>query len=463
MPDEEELIVPWRYRYEEHAEYSETFGQEAVKLPYFCRVLRTAPELKHIARARPKLNFQGCKVCTVLQDAVMSALKSGDKVALALAKARRAQHLAQQRAERLCYYARAGMGRDSTTSCVSMIIDKWDSAKTTVPYFARSMTWWKEAKHNVLEQHVVGVLVHSEPNQSYLYTINDSIGGGANLNVEALRRTVLHLYSNSPLPRKMCINADNASDNKCWTLLLFLAMLVYHRYTEEVRAHTCSHMHSTHMHMHSTHMHARTHTHICVHVHACIHTHMHAQVILSFLIVGHTHEDIDQLFSVLSRYLKKIGKVMGPSEFQSELQNALYASERTAHLELLQAVIDWDAYLRPHLVDPAPVGIQHADLSGESKKSKAGGKSTEGSSVDGAAETQKEVRIPHLFWIHRRSDETVVLHYKEFAAHSVFLPKKRGSDPAVTDPDGIVLFGSPPGDPMVTPPKECELRSVKTL
>ena len=190
---------------------------------------------------------------------------------------------------------------------------------------------------------------------------------------------------------------------------------------------------------------------------------MHAQVILSFLIVGHTHEDIDQLFSVLSRYLKKIGKVMGPSEFQSELQNALYASERTAHLELLQAVIDWDAYLRPHLVDPAPVGIQHADLSGESKKSKAGGKSTEGSSADGAAETQKEVRIPHLFWIHRRSDETVVLHYKEFAAHSVFLPKKRGSDPAVTDPDGIVLFGSPPGDPMVTPPKECELRSVKTL
>ena len=328
----------------------------------------------------------------------MRALRSGDKAALAIAKANRAKHFAQQRAERLSYYERAEMGRDPTKSTVSMIIDKWDSAKTTVPYFARSMTWWKDAKHNVLEQHVVGVLVHGTPNESYLYTINNSIGGGANLNVEALRRTLVHLYASSPLPRKICINADNASDNKCWTLLLFLAMLVYHRYTEEV--------------------------------------------MLSFLIVGHTHEDIDQLFSVLSRYLKKIGKVMGPSEFQSELQNAMHASERNANFELLEAVINWDDYLRPHLVDPAPVGIQHADL------------------ADGADE--KDVRIPHLFWIHRREDDTVVLHYKELAAHSVFLPKKRGSDPAVTDPAGIVLFGSPPGDPMVTPPKECELRSVKT-
>jgi hypothetical protein len=296
-----------------------------------------------------------------------------------------------------------------------MIIDKWDSAKTTVPYFARSMTWWKDAKHHVLEQHVVGVLVHGVPNVSYLYTINNTIGGGANLNVEALRRTMVHMYASSPLPRKICINADNASDNKCWTLLLFLAMLVYHRYTDEV--------------------------------------------ILSFLIVGHTHEDIDQLFSVLSRYLKKLGKVMGPSEFQSELQNAMHASSRTAHFELLQAVIDWDSYLRPHLVHPAPTGIQHADLSGESKKSKKGKQSGEGSSAPGG---EADVRVPHLFWIHRRSDETVVLHYKELAAHSVFLPKVRGSDPAVTDPEGIVLFGSPPGDPMVDPPKECELRSVKT-
>ena len=68
------------------------------------------------------------------------------------------------------------------------------------------------------------------------------------------------------MPNTICVQADNASDNKCWTLLLFFAMLVHHGYTEEV--------------------------------------------FLSFLIVGHTHEDIDQLFSVLSRFLKRIGQVV---------------------------------------------------------------------------------------------------------------------------------------------------------
>ena len=75
--------------------------------------------------------------------------------------------------------------------------------------------------------------------------------------------------------------------------------------------------------------------------------------------------------------------MMGPSEFQSELQNAMHASLRTAHFELLEAVIDWDAYLRPHLVDPAPVGIQHADL----------GQHTGGSSADDT--DKKDVHIPH--------------------------------------------------------------------
>ena len=53
--------------------------------------------------------------------------------------------------------------------------------------------------------------------------------------------------------------ADNcASDNKCWTVLLFLGMLVHHGYT--------------------------------------------AEVYFSFLLVGHTHEDIDLLKLLNSMY-----------------------------------------------------------------------------------------------------------------------------------------------------------------
>ena len=62
------------------------------------------------------------------------------------------------------------------------------------------------------------------------------------------------------MPRIMYVQADNASDNKNWAFILFLAMLVYHSYTVEVY--------------------------------------------LSFLLVGHTHEDIDQVFSILSRVFR---------------------------------------------------------------------------------------------------------------------------------------------------------------
>jgi hypothetical protein len=276
------------------------------------------------------------------------------------------------------------------------------------------MTWWQTTKHHILEQHVVGVIAHSVPNKVFLYTVNNSVGGGGNLNIEALRRTLLHLHSSTPIPRTICINADHASDNKCWSVLLFLAMLVFHGYTREVY--------------------------------------------LSFLLVGHTHEDIDQLFSVLSRYLKKLGKVMGPHEFQTELANALH-KQSGATIELMHTVLDWDSYLRPHLVHPAPSGIQHADLSGKSKMEK---KAEKLAGID--PEAEDEVRVPHLFWIHRRSDDVVVLHYKELAAHSVFLPKMQGSDPAETNPEGIVLFRTPPPDPMTdAPPTEMQLKSVATV
>jgi hypothetical protein len=53
------------------------------------------------------------------------------------------------------------------------------------------------------------------------------------------------------MPRTIYIQGDNASDNKCWSVLLYLAMLVYHGYT--------------------------------------------LNAYISFLIVGHTHEDIDQV------------------------------------------------------------------------------------------------------------------------------------------------------------------------
>jgi hypothetical protein len=106
--------------------------------------------------------------------------------------------------------------------------------------------------------------------------------------------------------------------------------------------------------------------------------------------------------------------------------------KRLACFENVLSVFDWNAFLRPSLIDPVPVGIQHAHFG-------------------------EETLVPHTFWIHRRQrDGKVVIHYKEFSADEVWLPSKKGSEPMVSDPDGMEIFKSttPPPDPAHVTPSE---------
>ena len=44
----------------------------------------------------------------------------------------------------------------------------------------------------------------------FLYTINDSVKGDANFNIEGIRLTLFHRYSHKRIPATMLIQADNA-------------------------------------------------------------------------------------------------------------------------------------------------------------------------------------------------------------------------------------------------------------
>ena len=406
MPDEQHIIVPRReVTGELYDEYQAALGQDAVKPAYFARVIRNAPELHHIRPMRKVLNFQDCTECSDLAELVKSAIASHNPARVAQAKAKRAAHRQKQRTERLKYYEKRELGRAGFTadgrSCVSMIFDKWDSAKTTVPWFVRPPKCWTKLSHDVLEQHVLGFLVHGSPsNHVFLFTFNGTIKGDANVNIEGTRRVLLKLYAERPMPQIIFANADNASDNKCWAMLLFWAMLVLHGYTEEV--------------------------------------------FFSFLLVGHTHEDIDQLFSRLTAYLReKHGNVWTPQQFQAAMKVCL--SGDPAYVETVETVLDWTGFLTPHLRTPAPVGIQHTEVEVETEK----------------GTVEKVKLVPHTFWIHKRDDGKVVLHYKELCADTIWYPPiDVYAKPQKTDPAGIVLFDTPPPDPMTTPPKEVELTSA---
>ena len=408
MPDDQMVVVPRRERIDEFEEYQAASGGDTASYAYFCKVLREAAELENIVRARPKLNFQDCTKCSDSNSKIKAALRKGDRAMAEAAKAERAAHIAEERKERLRYYERREHGRDPQHDSVSLIIDKCDSTKTTVPWFKQSPgAWWSALRKECLNQHLLGVMVHGRPDKIFMYTVNESIKGDANLNIEGIRRTLADLYETEPMPKTVYIQADNASDNKCWAMLAFLGTLVLHGYTNHVY--------------------------------------------LSFLLVGHTHEDIDQRFSIIARHFRSIDKVTTPQQFEAELAQALQAQAPV--LGRVRAVLDWTSWLNPHIVSPRPKGIQHASLplGTEEAQVEGGAPAVDGSATDAPA---VDTRAPHTFHIHFNPKGSVVVHYKELSDHPTWLPAIHNSKPLQTDEEGIVLFQTPPPDPMVNPPTE---------
>ena len=100
-----------------------------------------------------------------------------------------------------------------------------------------------------------------------------------NLAVECLHHTLLKLEKrNKTLPRVLYLQLDNGPDQKSRQFLSFIAYLVHMKVFDKIK--------------------------------------------VSYLVVGHTHEDIDQYFSCISRYIRKfLGEVFTISAFLEAIRN----------------------------------------------------------------------------------------------------------------------------------------------
>jgi hypothetical protein len=73
------------------------------------------------------------------------------------------------------------------------------------------------------------------------------------------------------------------------------------------------------------------------------------EVELSFLIVGHTHEDIDQRFSCISNTLKR-SDVDSLKEMLSLIEQGTSPTEAFVTARLLENVWDWKSFITPHIL-----------------------------------------------------------------------------------------------------------------
>jgi hypothetical protein len=142
---------------------------------------------------------------------------------------------------------------------MSIIMDGMDQAKTHNPCLARSR---KDTDGLVAQgQHLVGVLNHGSDEPAVCYINDDTLPNDSNLNMQILLDVIQteqdrHGY----LPEVCYIQLDNAPDNKNKWLLTLCAILVAVNLFRKIK--------------------------------------------IGFLPTGHTHEDIDQLFSRIAEYLR---------------------------------------------------------------------------------------------------------------------------------------------------------------
>jgi hypothetical protein len=177
-------------------------------------------------------------------------------------KALRDKHFILQRAQRLQYYKNREKGVSQPEKYLSIICDAMDQGKTQLPIMRRRA---KNDKVDLVKQKVMGVMVHGWG--TFLYVAHSPLKLGVNFVLECVWRTLLKLnamYTAKAFlwPAKLKLQFDNASDNKAYAALMFFAILVKDG--------------------------------------------VFTKVTINFLMVGHTHEDIDQYFSVIARRLNKI-------------------------------------------------------------------------------------------------------------------------------------------------------------
>jgi hypothetical protein len=94
---------------------------------------------------------------------------------------------------------------------MTLIIDKMDSAKNRIPFFARAPKDVDGDMQNAFLVHIVGVIIHGRPDSRYFFAASQQLAGDSNLNLECLRRALFMKADGKPLRRKIFLQFDNAS------------------------------------------------------------------------------------------------------------------------------------------------------------------------------------------------------------------------------------------------------------
>jgi hypothetical protein len=229
---------------------------EDPKLAFMSYFNKTWRQDKHLLTiiCREHLPFAKCDFC-IQHRARAERKRTQDHVDQDNAALR--MHLEDIKAEKLMYYSNRAMARRSPKKYMSIIIDGADQSKHDMPHFKDQSHMSSEAHR--IKMHLYGALVHGRG--AYAFTMPDHEPQGHNTTIQVLHHILTDQAKKGPLPEILKIQLDNTTkQNKGQYVFGYLDLLVEYAVFKDVE--------------------------------------------VSFLPVGHTHEDIDQFFSRISVWLR---------------------------------------------------------------------------------------------------------------------------------------------------------------
>lgn len=291
MPDKTEWHLPFfrrRLVYDLfRKEFQVLYPQDA--LPSTNYFLATWKARCFQIKVRKHSRFTKCETCEELRDALATAV-SHRRCTLTI-RDKITNHLEIIRRERLEYRKRRETAILHPRDYVSMIIDGADQSAYGLPKLAVTT---KGEKGHALKVRLIGILTHSVPNKLHLYTLTEEYETGANHIIECIHRLLNAMGNSGTLPRRLFIQMDNCSrENKNRFVFAYLESLV------EVG--------------------------------------LFNEVLVGFLPVGHTHEDIDQSFSTTSTRLRT-AQAITLSDLHAELRQCY--NNRTS-VEHIDSMVNW--------------------------------------------------------------------------------------------------------------------------
>lgn len=227
---------------------------------YFYKVWKSdCPDI----RTRRHHGFAVCSRCEMLRSD-LKANQGNTERTNAISRQLRA-HINMMRAEREGYKRRCELAIQNPRKYCSIILDGADQKNYGLPHFMNST---KSDKGHKLKVKCVGVLEHRKEKKLTLFPMTEEFQTGANHVIEAAHLTLDQRAKDSGgvLPEILFVQADNCTrENKNKYFMAYFEMLVALGVFETVE--------------------------------------------ISFLPVGHTHTDIDQAFSAVSRRLRFVDSV----------------------------------------------------------------------------------------------------------------------------------------------------------